>query len=58
MVEAKLKQCKQLYKEKITAEHNSTVEINATESKPQEEKRPKEIARCVSLPYGSYLSFR
>ena len=57
MIEAKVRQCKELYLEKITAEHNSTVGINATESKPQEVKRPKEIARCVSLPYGNYLSF-
>jgi hypothetical protein len=57
MIEAKVRQCKELYLEKITTEHNSTVGINAIESKPQEEKRPKEIVRCVSLPFGNYLSF-
>ena len=57
MIEAKVRQCKELYLEKITTERESTVEINATESKPQEEKRPKEIAKFVSLPFGNYLSF-
>jgi len=57
MVEAKVRQCKELYLEKIATERESTVGINETESKPQEEKRPREIAKCVSLPFGNYLVF-
>jgi len=57
MLEAKLKQCKELYLEKISAEHNSTVGINETVHKMPEDKKAKEIVRCVSLPYGNFLSF-
>lgn len=57
MVEAKLKQCKELYLEKITTERGSTVGINETVHKMPEEKRAREIVRCVSLPYGNFLSF-
>lgn len=59
MLEAKLKQCKELYVEKISAERKSHVDINAIEAvhKMPEDKKAKEIVRYVILPYGNYLSF-
>ena len=57
MIEAKLKQCKELYLEKIATERESTVGIIATESKEPEVKRAREIVKCVNLPYGNFLTF-
>ena len=57
MIEAKLEQCKELYKEKIATVHNNTVGINASESKEPEAKKAREIVRCSNQPFGNYLIF-
>jgi hypothetical protein len=57
MVEVKLEQCKELCLSKIATAPNGAVVINETVHKTPEEKRAREIVRCVSLPYGNYLTF-